>query len=438
MRTCTSSVLKSALISIQSWLDADPGSIHYLLEMELDSVKCCKTFVAAIEGSVRDVHNATAIGDLSLKGNAKLGTLECFDGRSPANARQKSFVEAPGTQKALEQTKSDSASLLQVAHGSYRASRRFHGEVLGLRDTESYCSQATTQFTQTSSKLSMVFDFDKELFSTKVYGLLHRATVNNSIKQKRSQNLDQSTRLSERMVQNWRGKASVLLLGNTTKCDEFYESMASDYGQPLNPHAEIDVPSLLLQAMRQLLKEAGNFGKRLNIIQPWAEDYSYAGVMKQIEYYLACLNDIITLPDILPMITADMRTIASGGELSLQKMLAYDTGSIREYTSQRKENAIIYHFINTNHLAPSMERWLNSGAIHILPYVIELEAYSEGTKTLVDDISDFAALAVQQGQVKMLLLSNLAAFAAKLESSPSTEPIQTTTGKTLLMTPFDT
>ncbi|KAI8946529.1 hypothetical protein F4801DRAFT_583319 [Xylaria longipes] len=375
--------------------------------MELDSVKCCKTFVAAIEGSVRDVHNATAIGDLSLKGKAKLGTLDS------TLARQKSFVEAPGTQKALEQTKSDSASRIS-SNPAWIASRRFHGEVLGLRDTESYCSQATTQFTQTSSKLSMVFDFDKELFSTKVYGLLHRVTVKNSIRQKRSQNLDQSTRLSERMVQNWRGKVSVLLLGNTTKCDEFYESMASDYGQPLNPHAEIDVPSLLLQAMRQLLKEAGNFGKRLNIINHGRKTI------------------------VMLVITADMRTIASGGELSLQKMLAYDTGSIREYTSQRKENAIIYHFINTNHLAPSMERWLNSGAIHILPYVIELEAYSEGTKTLVDDISDFAALAVQQGQVKMLLLSNLAAFAAKLESSPSTEAIQTTTGKTLLMTPFDT
>jgi hypothetical protein len=29
--------LKSALISIQSWLDANPGSVNYLLEMELDS-----------------------------------------------------------------------------------------------------------------------------------------------------------------------------------------------------------------------------------------------------------------------------------------------------------------------------------------------------------------------------------------------------------------
>jgi hypothetical protein len=140
----------------------------------------------------------------------------------------------------------------------------------------------------------MVFDFDKELFSSKIYGLLHRETVKKSIRQNRAQNLDQGTKLSERMVQNWQRKVCVLLLGNTKQCDEVYTSMASEYGQPLNLHAanaEIDVPSLLLQTLRRVLEEAGDVSKPLlNNLQPSTNSYSYTGVIDQIRYYLLSID----------------------------------------------------------------------------------------------------------------------------------------------------
>ncbi|KAJ2971993.1 hypothetical protein NUW58_g9277 [Xylaria curta] len=440
--------LKSALLSIQSWRDANPGSIHYLLEMELDStMKCCRTLITEIDGSVRDVYNATTTGDLSLKGKAKFvlsstsmeDVLRMVDRQTSsmtllltacncsALARQKSLVEAHGTQKVLEQTKNDSASLL------------------GLRDADSCCSRASTRFTQGSSKLSMVFDFDKELFSTRVYGLLHRATVKDSIRQKRDQIMGQSVKRPERTAQNGGRKINVLLLSNRTQCYEFYKSVVVEYGQPLNVHAayaEIDVPLLLLQALRRLLEDAGEIGKPLlSKVEPSAEEYTYTGIMDQIKHYLLCIgtDDVLTQSvDIRSKhqrIVADMRAVVSRGGLSFQRMLAYDSRSIREYTFQRKENAAIYHFTDTTRLTPPMTRWLSSRPIEVLLYIADLETYDGGcipvisatsmpdsspgaVKTLVDDISDFAALGVQWGQVKILLLSNLTAFAAKLESSP--------------------
>ncbi|KAI3320841.1 hypothetical protein HD806DRAFT_219231 [Xylariaceae sp. AK1471] len=212
--------LKSALISIQSWLDANPGSVHYLLEMELNStMKCCETLVNEIAGRVRKVYastaDQTAIRDLNLKGKAKLvfsgasmeDVLRMVDRQTSSMAllltacncntlmQQKSFVEAAGTQKALKQAKTETASLY------------------GLRDADSHFSRATSRFTQASSNLSVIFGFDEELFSTKVYGLLHRASIKHSIRQRRAQNSNQGTRLSGRVDQN---KLNLLVLGTQT------------------------------------------------------------------------------------------------------------------------------------------------------------------------------------------------------------------------------
>ncbi|KAI1124207.1 hypothetical protein F5Y10DRAFT_285280 [Nemania abortiva] len=453
--------LKSALISIQSWLDANPGSIHYLLEMELDSTN----------GSLRDVYGEMTVSDLGIRGKAKFllsgnsmeEVLRMVDRQTSSMtllltacnfntlARQKSFVEAPSTQKALEQTKSDSASLF------------------GLRDADSCCSRATTGFTQTSSKLSMVFDFDRELFSSKVYGLLHRETVKKSIRQRqRAHSLDPGMELSDRAAQHWRA-VSVLLLGDTRQCDEFYASMASEYGQPLNLHAvqaEIDVPSLLLQSLRRVLEQAGDVGVLLlSRTQQSAEQDSYSSVMGRIKRYLLCLDTMSDARGILShsadvyleheRVVADMRTVASGAELSLPRLLAYDARSIRSYRFRRKRRSggFAYHFTAAARLTAPMASWLDSGPVRVLLYVVDLGLYDRrsefaisspssssssltlstaplpppglgpplddgSAKSLVDDIADFAALAVQKGQVKMVLLTNLAALADKLDASP--------------------
>ena len=73
-------------------------------------------------------------------------------------------MEEPTTQQALQKSKQDSASLYV------------------LRDIESSRTKPISVLSGISSKLSLVFDFDQELFATKVCNVVHRASVVEAIR----------------------------------------------------------------------------------------------------------------------------------------------------------------------------------------------------------------------------------------------------------------
>lgn len=78
---------------------------------------------------------------------------------SSTSISQKSSVESRETQQSLRQVRLDVASL------------HVH------RDAESIWGRSTSLFSEASSKLSMVFAFDNELFRSRVYELAHRSAV---------------------------------------------------------------------------------------------------------------------------------------------------------------------------------------------------------------------------------------------------------------------
>ncbi|KAI1504818.1 hypothetical protein F5X99DRAFT_349869 [Biscogniauxia marginata] len=180
--------LKTALISIKSWLTYNTEDVHYLLQMELgESMNCCKALITKIDQFVQEVNDdASGVNQLSLRGRARIAfsgasmedVLRMVDRQTHSMnlllnacncntlAAQKSLLDTPETRNALKQTKEDSASLYV------------------LRDIDSFWSRTTSRITGVSSKLSLIFDFDRELFTSRVYNLVHREAMKQSIRQK--------------------------------------------------------------------------------------------------------------------------------------------------------------------------------------------------------------------------------------------------------------
>lgn len=87
-----------------------------------------------------------------------------IDGDSHDTLQQKAFLEEPATQEAFQKSKQDTASL------------HVHS------DNDSTKLGTPSVLSTVSSKLSVVFEFDHELFATKVYGIVHRAAVVTSLR----------------------------------------------------------------------------------------------------------------------------------------------------------------------------------------------------------------------------------------------------------------
>ncbi|KAI1630605.1 hypothetical protein F4809DRAFT_654690 [Biscogniauxia mediterranea] len=173
--------LKTALISIKSWLTFNVEDVHYLLQIELGvSMKCCQSLISKIDEFMAEVNDdASGVNQLTLRGRAKItfsgasmeDVLRMVDRQTNSmnlllNAcncntlsAQKSLLETPEVRSALKRTKEDSASLYV------------------LRDSDSFWSRATSRITGVSSKLSLIFELDQELLKSAIYTLVHRESI---------------------------------------------------------------------------------------------------------------------------------------------------------------------------------------------------------------------------------------------------------------------
>ncbi|KAF2878518.1 G-protein alpha subunit-domain-containing protein [Massariosphaeria phaeospora] len=177
--------LRIALTKIQEWMDSDLQVIHHQLVMDLDvSLSCCKVLVDKIDTLLSEIGRATNT-PLDFNGKAKLifGNRNLNDVQKLLErqtsaltllltacncktlADQQHLLEKPKMRKALDRAKSDSASLL-VHHGT---------------------ASIVSKFSDNMSKISAVFDFDQEIFSTPTYQRVLHRSWRDSLKIQRAQ-----------------------------------------------------------------------------------------------------------------------------------------------------------------------------------------------------------------------------------------------------------
>ncbi|KAL2867253.1 G-protein alpha subunit-domain-containing protein [Aspergillus lucknowensis] len=163
--------LRLALTKIEEWMAHETGA-HYQLVMDMDdSIKCCKILLTKLQelvGGLRQKQDKA----LNFQSRIKLvlGKKSFDDIQSllmhqtdalnllltacncKTSAEQKALLERSSSQKILRQTNLDSASLM-VQY-----------------DTDSFASRLT----DTLSRLSLKFSFDRDLFTSDVYGRFFR------------------------------------------------------------------------------------------------------------------------------------------------------------------------------------------------------------------------------------------------------------------------
>ncbi|KAK4452219.1 hypothetical protein QBC34DRAFT_274095, partial [Podospora aff. communis PSN243] len=164
--------LNAALTQIKRWMDANSKDPHYQLAIDLDRcVSHCQLLVATISAEI-DALKATE-ADQSIAGKVTLlfktqgmaeiqkmidhvtnalGLLLSACNRHTRSATlvaQRSFIEKPAVRREINKVEKDTQSLL--VH----------------RDADSLRSFFTG--TVTSSKRSLVFDFDSELLPSRIY-----------------------------------------------------------------------------------------------------------------------------------------------------------------------------------------------------------------------------------------------------------------------------
>jgi hypothetical protein len=85
-----------------------------------------------------------------------------------------------------------------------------------LRDADSFWGRSISHFTTTSSKLSMVFDFDRELFSTRVYDVAFRGSVKALLRKRQTPEQIRSSEIDQQLSSGRKKPSqnySVLILG---------------------------------------------------------------------------------------------------------------------------------------------------------------------------------------------------------------------------------
>ncbi|KAK1831520.1 hypothetical protein QBC39DRAFT_258822 [Podospora conica] len=162
------SALGSALVKIKQWTESSEGEIHHQLVMDLDSsVACCHVLVSKIDAEVSQFRFSNNILQASSRFRLLLKTkdfekiqvmLERQTGalgllliacNTTALTEQKALLEQRPVRKALLKIQSDSASLIVHRDGDSRITSRTVASMV--------------------SRLSEMFDFDTELFSTAIY-----------------------------------------------------------------------------------------------------------------------------------------------------------------------------------------------------------------------------------------------------------------------------
>ncbi|KAI4932446.1 hypothetical protein J4E85_002844 [Alternaria conjuncta] len=174
--------LRAASTKIQEWIDQDLQDTHHQLVMDLDvSVSCCKLLMTEIESFFSDIAQLTEKPlDLRDKFKVVFGsygpesvqkliehqtsslTLLLTACNCKTLSEQQRILGTNKTRKVLDRAKADSISL--YVH----------------RDSASL----TSKMTDNMSKISRVFEFDSNIFSTGVYERAFRGSVRDLLKRR--------------------------------------------------------------------------------------------------------------------------------------------------------------------------------------------------------------------------------------------------------------
>ncbi len=189
--------LRAALYAICQWMNLNGTDENYLLRIELDgSLQCCNVLATRIDSFLNEIESKSSVGSSSADLRRKIKLVFCgsslddvlkmidrqtasmnllltacqwlvspigqyllsnVDKDSNDTLQQKTFLQLPATQETFRVSKQDSESLY-VLRG----------------DGKSVGTTPVSIMSAVSSKLSLVFDFDRELFATKVYNTIHR------------------------------------------------------------------------------------------------------------------------------------------------------------------------------------------------------------------------------------------------------------------------
>ncbi|KAJ4290969.1 hypothetical protein N0V90_010165 [Kalmusia sp. IMI 367209] len=172
--------LSAALSKIQEWMESAIEEVHHQLVMDLNTaINCCKMLAAKVYTEISDLQSgnggkmlATAkarflfrrsgVGELQNMIDRQTATLTLLltACNSKSLSKQQEILGASGVRKRMDIVQKDSESLHVLA------------------DTSSFLSRNTER----SSRLSMLFDFDEQLFSSKPYKAMIRKTVKLSIR----------------------------------------------------------------------------------------------------------------------------------------------------------------------------------------------------------------------------------------------------------------
>ncbi|RYP40254.1 hypothetical protein DL767_001797 [Monosporascus sp. MG133] len=176
--------LRTAFARIQEWVDMDDGDLHHLLVMDLGrSMTCCRLLMSKIDGEMSRLQHHPD-DTLSFSGKAQLvfgkkgiEELENLIQRQTSAltllltvcncktmSEQKMLLEKPKTRKVFRKIEHDTESM--IVH----------------RDKSSILSR----YTGNISKLSMVFDFDHELFISRVYDRVLRASLKGAVRREQA------------------------------------------------------------------------------------------------------------------------------------------------------------------------------------------------------------------------------------------------------------
>ncbi|KAF2499624.1 hypothetical protein BU16DRAFT_557938 [Lophium mytilinum] len=155
------SALRAALREIQTWVDSESAEPHHQLVMDLDfSMACCKMLVAKMDKSISDLQ-VTATHNLDF-GSKYKSRVRGQDYGYNTSREQKILLEKTTSRKVLKQVRDDTSSLYVLCDSSSVSSR----------------------YTDCLSKISIVFQFDRKLFVSRVYERALRGSLKDVMRQR--------------------------------------------------------------------------------------------------------------------------------------------------------------------------------------------------------------------------------------------------------------
>ncbi|RYP89224.1 hypothetical protein DL770_004522 [Monosporascus sp. CRB-9-2] len=176
--------LRTAFARIQEWVDTDDANLHHLLVMEIGKcVTCCRLLMSNIDGEISKLQHHPD-DNLSFSSKVRL-----VFGKKGIEKLENSIQRQTSALTLLlticnRKTMSEQKMLLEQprTRGVFRKIERDTESMIVHRDKDSILSRYTDNF----SKFSMVFDFDHELFISRVYDRVLRASLKGAVRREQA------------------------------------------------------------------------------------------------------------------------------------------------------------------------------------------------------------------------------------------------------------